>query len=291
MLGRSESTISRELKRNTGKRGYRPKQAHEKARVRKAVNAKRISEATWEEVKTELTTHQCSPEHISGVLKKEKGMAVSHEWIYLQLYRDKTNGGKLYQHLRQKKARHKRSKSYKTRGVIPNRQSIHTRPEVVEARSRIGDWEVDTMIGKNHQQALVTVVDRTSGYTLIQKVDHRTSALVTAAIIQLLATHLDKVQTITSDNGKEFADHQAIAHATGADFFFADPYSSWQRGTNENTNGLIRQYFPKGSDFSSITQSDCDRVMAALNHRPRKRLAFSSPHEVFFNHSLLALHS
>ena len=175
------------------------------------------------------------------------------------------------------------------RGTIPNRVSIDDRAAIVETRSRIGDWEADTVIGKNHRQAIVSIVERKTGFTLIQKVERKTALAVSQAMIGLLKPHRKKVHTITSDNGKEFAGHEEIASKLKANFYFAHPYSSWERGTNENTNGLIRQYFPKNRDFTTITQHEINMAMERLNNRPRKRLGYQTPNQVFFK-SGVALH-
>lgn len=169
------------------------------------------------------------------------------------------------------------------RGNIPNRLFIEDRPSIVDERKRIGDWEADTIIGKNRRQALVSIVERKTGLTLIQKVERKTAQAVSQAMIGLLKPYRNKVHTITSDNGKEFAGHEQIAKRLQADFYFAHPYASWEQGTNENTNGLIRQYFPKDRDFTTITQQQIDIAMKRLNNRPRKRLGYHTPSEVFFN--------
>ena len=158
--------------------------------------------------------------------------------------------------------------------------SIDERPEIVAQKTRIGDWEIDTVIGKNHQGALVTIVDRVSKFTLIKKVASKHAEVVTEATVLLLQPYLDKTLTITADNGKEFAGHGKIKEQLNADVYFAHPYSSWERGLNENTNGLIRQNF----SFETITYDDdeVEAVMHKLNHRPRKTLNFKTPHEVFF---------
>lgn len=275
VLKRNPSTISRELARNTGRRGYRPKQAHRLAGERQAMNARQIDDVTWQYALGRLE-EQWSPEQIS------KHAAISHESVYQRIYADKRDGGSLWQQLRCQKRRRKRYGAYDRRGIIPNRQTIDQRPAIVERRARIGDWEGDTIIGKNHQQAIVSLVERKSGFTLIRKVKRKTAAAVGRAIISLLAPYREIVHTLTSDNGKEFAEHERIADALQADFYFAHPYASWERGTNENTNGLIRQYFPKGSDFTTITQKEINLVMNRLNNRPRKRLGYQTPAQVFF---------
>jgi transposase, IS30 family len=281
ILKRDKSTISRELKRNTGLRGYRPKQAQRLADERRQSKAQpRISDTVWSNVE-QLLRQDWSPEQISLWLQAEKQISISHEWIYQYVLQDKVYGGDLYHHLRCQKQRRKRYGSYNRRGQIIDRISIDDRPAVVDRRSRIGDWELDTVIGKNHQQAIVSLTERKSRFTLIHKVERKTAQLVSRAIIKLLKPFTDKVITLTSDNGKEFADHKIIADRLKAKFYFAHPYASWERGLNENTNGLIRQYFPKGSDFTNITQKEISQVMHKLNNRPRKCLGIKTPNQVF----------
>ncbi|MDE2117793.1 MAG: IS30 family transposase [Betaproteobacteria bacterium] len=275
VLNRSASTISRELSRNTGRRGYRPKQAQRLAVERRAPNARTIDDATWRFAQARLR-EDWSPEQISN------HAAISIETVYQRVYADKRAGGSLWQHLRCQKRRRKRYGQHDRRGIIPNRQSIEERPVIVEERSRIGDWEADTIIGKNHRQAIVSLVERKSGFTLIRKVKRKTARAVRKAAVSLLKPHRDKVHTVTSDNGREFSEHEQIAKALQADFYFAHPYASWERGTNENTNGLIRQYFPKSRDFTTITQQEINAAMKRLNNRPRKRLGFLTPSQVFF---------
>jgi len=169
-----------------------------------------------------------------------------------------------------------------SRGHIKNAVSIDERPEIVEEMRRIGDWEIDTVIGKNHKQALVTIVERKSKFTVMKKVENKTAELVAAATIELLGPYKERVLTITADNGKEFAHHEKVAEALECDYYFAHPYSSWERGLNENTNGLIRQYFPKGSSFKEIMGKMVKRAKGLLNRRPRKTLDYATPTEVFF---------
>jgi len=288
-IGVHPSTISRELSRNRGGRGYRPKQAQEKAQERKErhVHA-RIPPQTWRLIESCLR-QDWSPEQISGWLLRERRESVSHERIYQYIYADKAMGGTLHQHLRCRKQRRKRYGSYQRRGQIKGRRSISERPAVVSQKRRIGDWEADTIIGQNHQQAIVSVVERKSKLTLLKRVAHRTAKAVEQALSELLQPFQQRCHTITSDNGKEFANHQAIASTLKADFYFAHPYSSWERGLNENTNGLVRQYFPKKSGFSKITERDVKQVMDRLNNRPRKTLGFKTPNQVFFKQKPIAL--
>ena len=281
-IGRSPSTISRELKRNQGLRGYRPHQAQVKSTERRAINARRIDVAIWDFVREKLL-EEWSPEQISGQI------AISHEAVYQRIYADKRHGGLLWKKLRCQKQRKKRYGKLDRRGVIPGRLSIEARPEVVETRSRVGDWEADTIIGKHHKMAIVSLVERKTGLTLIQKVARKTAEEVSGAMIRLMRPLKGHVMTITSDNGREFAGHEYVASALSADFYFAHPYASWERGTNENTNGLIRQYFPKDRDFRTITDEEIDTAMRRLNHRPRKRHGFKSPHEVFLELTGVAL--
>lgn len=275
VLDRSPSTISRELARNHGRRGYRPKQAHQLAVKRRAINARQIDDETWQFAKARLQ-EQWSPEQISG------HAAISPESVYQRVYADKRMGGLLWKNLRCQKQRKKRYGKADRRGMIPNRLSIEQRPAIVESRSRIGDWEADTIIGKNHRQAIVSLVERKTGFTLIRKVERKTAQAVSQAITDLLSPYRKQVATITSDNGREFAGHEEISKRLRADFYFAHPYASWERGTNENTNGLIRQYFPNNRDFTSVTQQEIDMAMERLNNRPRKRLGFMTPAQVFF---------
>jgi IS30 family transposase len=276
ILMRSESTISREISRNSGLRGYRPKQAHHKSQIRRAVNARTITTEDWQWAQSKLL-EQWSPEQISAFVD------ISHETIYQRVYQDKEQHGILWKCLRCQKKYKKRYGVLERRGTIPNRLSIEERPIVANDRSRIGDWEGDTIIGKSHKQALVSIVERQSKLTLIHKVTRKTADAVSDAMVELLKPHKNKVLTITVDNGREFAGHQEIAQQLEANVYFAHPYASWERGTNENTNGLIRQYFPKQRDFSTITQEEINMVMDRLNNRPRKTLGYKTPNQVFFN--------
>ena len=280
ILNRDKSTISREIRRNTGLRGYRPQQAQRLADERKAAKAQlRIAPTVWGDV-IKLLRDDWSPEQISLWLKAECGIAISHEWIYQYILQEKLSGGDLYKHLRCQKQRRKRYGSYNRRGQLIDRMSIDERPAIVNQRKRIGDWELDTIIGKSHQQAIVSLTERKSRYTLIRKVTRKTAEFVSDAVIDLLAPITSKVKTLTSDNGKEFAGHKVIAQTLNADFYFAHPYASWERGLNENTNGLIRQYFPKSRDFTTITQKEINQVMDRLNNRPRKCLGIKTPNQV-----------
>ena len=276
-LGRSKSTISREIQRNSGLKGYRPKQASLKSEVRAlgSRNAKKVSVDTLKSA-FDLVRQEWSPEQIAGT------MNISHETVYRHVYADKDCGGKLFMHLRSQKKRRKRYASGRQRrGQIPNRRSIHERPAVVDLRLEVGHWEGDTVIGARHKQAIVTLVERKSGYAKLFKVKNKTAELVSAAMIKSLKPFDGLVDTITLDNGKEFADHQRVDLELGSTIYFADPFASWQRGTNENFNGLLRQYIPKDRPLSTVTQEELKMIENKLNHRPRKRLGLRTPHEVF----------
>jgi len=283
-IGVAASTVWREIKRNSGEKGYKSSRAVRLTRERHKNKRKRcIDGQIWAKVE-EFVRRQWSPEQISARLKLEGAGRVSHETIYLHIYRDKREGGDLYEHMRRRqKYRHRNGKYYCHKGW-DTRRPISERPAIVETRSRLGDWEADTIIGRERRGGIVSLVERRSRYCLLQKVATKSAPTVAQAICDQLLPVKDKVLTITSDNGIEFTRHQTVAQTLDADFFFADPYSSWQRGTNENTNGLVRQYFPKKTSFDSIADEDVVFVSNRLNNRPRKSLNFRTPNEVFFNH-------
>jgi IS30 family transposase len=293
VLGVHPSTVSRELARNTGLRGYRPKQAQQKALQRRVTAGKavKMTPATIRYIKDKLAEEH-SPEQIAERMKIDPdwdGPTVSHERIYQYIWQDKAAGGILYKQLRigGTKQRRKRRNSRDMRGTIKNRVGIEERPEIVERKIRIGDWEGDTIIGKNHQGALVTLVDRKSKLTLIGKVNRYTAKSVEKTIISLMELLPRRNYTLTVDNGKEFASHESVADALRIRVYFAAPYSAWQRGLNENTNGLIRQYVPKGSDVRTLTDEQIQHIMDRLNNRPRKTLGYLTPNEVFYKQKKL----
>lgn len=279
-----KSTVSRELRRNRGLRGYRPKQAHEFALSRRHGPVPWISPATWMLVER-FIRQDWSPEQITGWLKVTLDLRISHEWIYQHILHDKRTGGVHFRHLRCQKKRRKRYRSYDRRGTLKNRVSIDERPPIVETRQRLGDWEVDTIIGKGHYQAIVSLTKRKSRFALLRKVERKTAQAVADAVIDLLKPLSCDLHTITADNGKEFAEHERIAEELRTNVYFSHPYSSWERGANENMNGLVRQYFPKDKGFEAITDPDIDHVMKRLNNRPRKCLGYKTPNQVFFKHS------
>jgi IS30 family transposase len=278
----NQSTISRELRRNKGKRGYRHKQAHNKSCERRKSATKRHKMTPDNIALIEARLRQeWSPEQISGWLNKEHNILISLESIYLHVWDDKHKGGDLYKHLRHRvKGYRSRKNSASSRGKIKNRVSIQERPAEVDDKERIGDWEIDLMIGKDHSGAMVTIVERVSKFTVSAQVNDKSAATVTAATIALLEPYRDAVLTITADNGKEFAYHEQMTAALDAQVYFADPYSSWQRGLNENTNGLLRQYWPKNTDFRRVMSCDIDAVLQKLNNRPRKLLNYQLPSKI-----------
>jgi IS30 family transposase len=278
------STVWREIRRNSTPYRYNPSRAIRVARERHQRKPKRrIDHETWAMVEL-LLGHEWSPEQISMRLKLEGCGSVSHETIYLHIYRDKQKGGVLYINLRRQHRYRKRIHKYCKRFGWDTRRPIAERPAIVETRSRLGDWEADTIIGREKKGGILSLVERRSRFCLLEKVPTKSPDTVAEAICERLMPIKDKVVTITSDNGFEFRHHQKIALNLNADFFFADPYSSWQRGTNENTNGLVRQYFPKKTDFSVLSESHIQFVNDRLNNRPRKALGFRTPNEVFYNH-------
>jgi len=286
IVGYHVSTISREIKRNSGGRGYRYKQADAKALERRA-NASRVPKKLTTELVAIIEKNlleEWSPDQISGRLKLQ-GIDISHEAIYQHIWKDKRSGGTLYTHLRHHgKKYNKRSSGKAGRGCIPNRIDIDERPQIVEQKARIGDLEGDTIIGVKHQGAIVSYVDRCSKFTILKKVDRKTAELVTQATIEKLGQGLLPVLTITYDNGMEFADHGTIANVLNTHIYFAKPYHSWERGLNEHTNGLVRQYLPKSTDFTKVSDQSVQAIADKLNHRPRKSLDYKTPIEMILIH-------
>jgi len=282
-VGYHASSISRELSRNRGKRGYRVNQADKLAQQRRSCASQQHRRFT-PSLQTIVRHFLCadySPEQIAGRLTRQ-GKPISYETIYQFIWRDKRSGGQLYKKLRHRGKRYNKRASTKAgRGCIPGRVDISERPAVVDSKVRIGDWEGDTIVGAKHKGAIVSYVDRHSKYTLLKKVKRRTAECVTQATIDCLAKVPHPVRTITYDNGKEFSAHQKIAQALNTRCYFATPYHSWERGLNEHTNGLVRQYIPKSTSFDMIDDDFIKTVQNKLNHRPRKVLNFRTPFEVF----------
>ena len=281
LIGKDKSVISREIRRNRDLRSgeYRNDLAQRKYEQRQAHKSERrfFTEEIQQYVES-LIKQDYSPEQIVGISKKEEKTCVSHERIYQHIWKDKKQKGELHLHLRRKGRRYRKRGSAKdTRGIIKDRISIDSRPEIVEQRTRFGDLEADLIIGKNHKQAILTINDRVSGVLKMKKVKSKEATVVAQAMNELLEDWIPYIQTITSDNGKEFAQHKLVAQKSNIDFYFAHPYHSWERGSNENLNGLIRQYFPKKYDFKLIDEQMIRVVEEKINTRPRKRLNFETP--------------
>lgn len=283
-LNRSKSTITREMKRNSNQRTgeYQHELAERKAQERQTSKAKRNDYTTdiQAHVEQELAKKH-SPEQIAGEAKLLGINCVSHETIYRKVWIDKQQGGILYEDLRNRSKRYrKRGAAKDNRGKLRNTTSIDKRPKVVEKRVRLGDLEIDLIIGNGHQGAILTINDRVSGLVIIEQLKGKQAAEISAATIARLKPYKEHLHTITSDNGKEFAGHEEIAKALGIDFYFAHPYHSWERGSNENLNGLIRQYIPKNTNISTLPTELFSEVEKALNKRPRKRHGYLSPQKI-----------
>ena len=285
-VGKHKSTIWRELERNCDMRNgkYRHDLAQRKCDQRHQNKPKRIR--FTKQVKTYIDTwiaEDYSPEQIVGRAKRDGIECVSHERIYQYVWKDKKDKGSLYLHLRRKGRKYRKRGSVKdSRGIIKNRVDISLRPKIVEEKTRIGDFEIDTIIGRNHKGAMLTINDRVSGFVIIEKLNGKNARELANKTIECLVPCQKWIKTITSDNGKEFADHETISKELNISFYFARPYHSWERGANENTNGLIRQYFPKRSSFENITNQQIKQIQHKLNNRPRKNLDFLTPNEFLF---------
>ena len=283
ILGVSETTISRELSRNRGLKGYRAKQAHRFALERQSNIPKVIhfTDKIKKQVKR-LIKKDYSPEQIVGHFQKNKMDCVSHQSIYQYILEDKLSGGNLFTHLRHgEKRKKKRYGSKDTRGQIRNKISIDDRPSIVDEKEEVGHWEIDLVVSAGRKNFLVTAVERVTKITLIGHSKTKESISITTELIRMLIPYKAIIHTITADNGKEFAGHEEISKVLNTKFYFAHPYHSWERGLNENTNGLIRQYLPKGESMKHITQKDCDRIALKLNRRPRKCLNMETPEAVY----------
>jgi IS30 family transposase len=286
VLGRHRSTIGREVQRNHAHSDgtYRPQLADWYARTRRAHSRRnrQFTPTQWARIQT-LLREDWSPEQVAGWLQRHGELAISHETIYRYIWADKATGGTLYQHLRgARKQRRKRYGRYDSRGRLAGKRSIIERPAVVETRAELGHWEADTMLGASQAGPCVfSMVERQSGYLLLGQLEQRTSAFVNARARQLIGAQPQPVRTITVDNGTEFHEYAKLERATGTRFYFATPHHAWERGTNENTNGLVRQYLPKRQSMVHLTQHDCNRIATKLNRRPRKRLGYRTPEECY----------
>jgi IS30 family transposase len=286
-INRDKSVVYRELQRNCDKRNgsYRASLAQHKCEKRHFEKNK--NKAFTNEIRdfvTKWLKEDYSPEQIVGKAKVEGIDCVSVERIYQFIWKDKKQGGTLYKHLRtQGKRYRKRGASKDKRGQITARVGIEKRPAEVDLKERLGDFEVDLVIGKDHKGALLTANDRSTNIAKIKKIPSKDAQIVRQAIIELLSEFKPILHTITSDNGKEFSQHQVIARELDIGYYFARPYHSWERGANENMNGLIRQYFPKGMSFENITNEQVQDVENKLNNRPRKRFGFKTPNQVYLH--------
>jgi IS30 family transposase len=284
-LGFSQGTVSRELARNTGGRGYRFQQAQHTAQARQQQTRhqpRKLTSRVRRAIARKMRAERWSPEQISFWLQAERGLSLSHEWIYQMIWANKRTGGDLWRFLRRRGKRYNRRGGHTAgRGVIPHRIDIAERPAIVAAKLRLGDWEGDTIVGAHHHGALLTHVERKSLFTTISKLSRPTAQATHRATVHRLNPLRNHVHTITYDNGKEFAGHRKTAQCLQAHVFFATPYHAWERGVNENTNGLIRDFFPKGTDFTTIHPATVAKVERLLNRRPRKSLGFQTPNEVF----------
>ena len=294
-LNLHRSTIYRELKRNSRPRGsYEAYYANNLTNIRKERFSKnrKLTSQMIVLIKEKLETQQWSPEQIHGYCIKNNIQMVSHERIYQYIYQDKENGGNLFKHLRTGQKRYKKryGKHKNSKIIIKNKVSIDERPEIINNKQRYGDWEIDTIIGKNHKGSIVTIVERKSSFILIRKLKGKNASQLAKETIRLMIPYKELVHSITSDNGTEFAEHQYIAKKLGAKFYFAHPYSSWERGLSEYSNKLIRQYVPKKSDFAEFSIEYLNEVNIKLNNRPRKLLNFHSPLNIFIRElNLVAL--
>lgn len=279
-----KSTVSRELRRNRATRGYRPRHAHLLALARRVGKARCVlTPQHWEEIHR-LLRQDWSPEQIAGRILAEGAFRVSTEWIYQNLLANKRRGGDLHRHLRCQKIRRKRyGKARRVRGAIAGRVGIAERPAVVARRGRLGDWEGDTLAGSRWRTGVLTLVERKSRFTRLGRLRNKSAPVTARAITRCLRPLNVRLHTLTVDNGQEFAHHRTITAHLKTPVYFAEPYAPWQRGTVENVNGLLRQYFPRTLDFSTVTARQLRSAQDRLNHRPRKCLGYRTPHEVFFS--------
>ena len=289
VIKKDKSVVSREIKRNSDKRNgtYKHELANRKYRYRQKTKLKhkRFTKEVQDNIEN-LLRKDYSPEQVVGKLKNQNKSTVSVERIYQHVWQDKKKKGSLHKHLRRQGRKYRKRGSAKdNRGIITGKIMIDKRPSIVEKRERFGDLEVDLIIGKNHKQAIVTMNDRASGMLKMRKVNSKKAIEVTSAINEMLEDWLPYLHTITSDNGKEFAGHKKVAEISNIDYYFANPYHSWERGSNENLNGLIRQYIPKKSDFKLLSEEYIKQIEDKLNTRPRKRFNFENP--IFVMNKLL----
>jgi transposase, IS30 family len=286
LLGRHRSTLYREVRRNATHHdgGYRAELAESYARTRRTRSRRnqRFVPADWAQVHAHLR-ELWSPEQIAGRFRDERRLRISHETIYRYIWADKRAGGPLHTYLRgHPKQCRKRYGHYDSRGRLAGKRPITDRPAIVETRERIGDWEADTILGpEGNRHCLLSLVERKTGYLVLGKLPARTMAAVNHRAMRLLRQQPRPVHTLTCDNGTEFHGYAKLEAATNVRCYFATPHHAWERGTNENTNGLVRQYLPKGTSLAHLTQRDCTAIARSLNQRPRKRLSYRTPEECY----------
>jgi IS30 family transposase len=288
LLQRHPSTISRELRRNATRHdgNYRAQKAHSYATARRR-RSRRGAQFSAEQMArvTALIRRKWSAEQVSGILARTGEMRISHETIYRRIRWDKQAGGTLWRHTRiMSNQRRKRYRAPDSRGVLPGKRHISERPAEVELRQRVGHWEGDTVMGSDARHCVLTLVERKTGFAIIKKLKARNKDEVTQAALRAIRSHCRKFKTITLDNGTEFHDYAKLEEQFPVKVYFATPYHSWERGCNENFNGLLRQYLPKGSCMRHVTQAQCDHIADDLNNRPRKRLKFKTPADLYHRH-------
>lgn len=285
LIGKDKSVVCRELKRNRNSKGkYRANQAQSISDIRKErlKRSRKLTPSMEKSIRDSLVDEQWSPEQIKGRFDKLGVEMVSHERIYQLIRKDKQEGGTLYKHTRHRLKHRKRPVGGK-KIVIKDKVSIDERPQIINERGRFGDWEIDTIIGKENKGAIVTIVERQTGFLFMKKLEQGKSAIGLAeTVIEMLTPYKSSVLSITADNGTEFAEHKMIAKKLQTNFYFAHPYSSWERGLNENTNGLIRQYIPKKQSFSNFNRQIINDIQHKINRRPRKKLQFHNPKHIFY---------
>lgn len=283
-IGKDKSVVSRELKRNGNSLGrYKARYACQVCEIRKErlKRPRKLTADMEKEIRNCLTQDQWSPEQIQGRFKKEGRTMVSHERIYQLIRKDKQDGGELYKHTRHRLKHRKRPVGGKI--VIKDKVSIDDRPAIINDKTRFGDWEIDTIVGEGNKGAIVTIVERQTGFLFMKKLPQgKASKGLAKAVIELLMPYKHAVHSITSDNGTEFAEHKLIAKKINADFYFAHPYSSWERGLNEYTNKLIRQYIPKKQPFDNYNEQNIKEIQQKINQRPRKKLEYNNPKHIFY---------
>jgi transposase, IS30 family len=283
LLGRHRSAVCRELGRNCTRSDgrYRASTAQERTNGRRSRRNQRFTAEDFALIE-ELLCRQWSPEQVAGHLRRLGQLLICHETIYRHVWRDKKDGGLLYTHLRgARKRRRKRYGAYDSRGRLAGKRLISERPAGVDARREVGHWEADTVAGSGARDCVLTLVERKSGLVLVGKLSDRTAEGLSRRAVSLMRRHAGRFETVTADNGTEFHDYRRVEGLTGAAFYFARPYHSWERGSNENVNGLLRQYLPKGESMAGLSQHRCNAIARKLNTRPRKRLGFRTPLECF----------